>query len=234
MNTLANLSVGFLSRLSKKARTAVVLAAAVTGMGGSAAFADRPGPGDRYDRNDRNDRYDRDGRRDRDDWRDRRDNERRNDESDFAFRLRIGGRPEIRRERVWIEPEYRTICERVWVEPVYRDVCDRVWVEPVYRTECEKIWVPDRFEWREVRGRYGRCERVQVLVEPAHYETRERQVVVVPGHFEERRSRVVVTDGCWKTVERRECVREGRWDYRVAETYGHRDSADLAIRIGGH
>jgi hypothetical protein len=102
------------------------------------------------------------------------------------------------------QPEYRTRETRVWVPAVYRTVVDRRWVEPVYRTETQRVWVPDRYEEREVCDgpRWRQRTHVErVLVEPAHYETRETRVCVSEGH--------------WENCERQELVREGHYEVRV-------------------
>ena len=98
---------------------------------------------------------------------------------------------------------------RVWVPPVYRTVCEQVWIAPVYRTVCERVWVPDRYEERCEWVGYGHFRRertVRVLVEPGHYEERERQVEVAAGYY--------------KTVERQELVCEGHWEERPTYSFG--------------
>lgn len=108
----------------------------------------------------------------------------------------IGGDP---------QPEPAVAETRVWVDPVYRPVTEQQWVPPVYRTVTEHVWVPDRYEWRDVE-RYERgrrvIERVQVLVQPGHYEDCQRQELVCAGHTE--------------TVEHQELVTPGHWEIREA------------------
>lgn len=217
-NAFTNLSRWLSKTTGTKGLLALALGAGLVGPLATTAKADDGRP------------YRRDDRR----WDDR---DRRRDNDDVSFRLRIGGpaRPEIRRERVWVEPEFRTVCERVWVEPVYREDCNRVWIEPVYRTVTERVWVPDRFEWRVIEERrYGRIcrERVWTLVEPGHFETRTSRVLECAGRWDERRTRVVVTEGYYKNLERQEIVREGGWDYR--EVRERRDNnAEFSLRIKG-
>ena len=143
------------------------------------------------------------------------------DDNDFGFGLniRIGEPyPAPRRERVWVEPVYRTVCEKVWVEPVYRDECERVWVEPVYRTVCDRVWVPARVEVSYVDrvGWHGRVyrDRVERVVAPGHFEEVRRQELVTPGRWEEHPRRVLVTAGFFRTVERQELVSAGHWEWR--------------------
>jgi len=101
-------------------------------------------------------------------------------------------------------PEYVVRETRVWVPAVYRTVVDRRWVEPVYRTEGERVWIPERYEEREIRTiEYG-CRRTRVdrvLIEPGHYEYRDRQVLVCDGH--------------WENVERQELVCAGHYETRT-------------------
>lgn len=90
---------------------------------------------------------------------------------------------------------------RVWVEPVYRLVTERVWVAPVTQRISERTWVPDRYEYQTVYRREGDhlvCERVLVLVQPGHFETRMREVVIMPGHWETSTCREVIVDGHWR------------------------------------
>jgi hypothetical protein len=110
----------------------------------------------------------------------------------FNFDIRIGSR----------QPDYEVRETRVWVPAEYRTVTERRWVEPVYRTETERVWVPDRYEEREVRdGPRGWFHTERVLVERAHYETREHQVCVSEGH--------------WENCDRQELVREGHYEVRT-------------------
>jgi hypothetical protein len=145
------------------------------------------------------------------------------DGDDFALGLniRIGEPyPAPRRERVWVEPVYRTVCEKIWVEPVYRDECERVWVAPVYRTVCDRVWVPARVEVRYVDrvGRHGRVyrDRVEQVVAPGHFDEVRRQELVTSGRWEEHPRRVLVTAGYFRTVERQELVSAGHWEWRPA------------------
>ncbi len=99
--------------------------------------------------------------------------------------------------------------DQVWVEPEYRTVCDRVWVAPVTEDREVHTWVPDRYELQDVVYHEGHhrfvrqeevlvepahdvCERQQVVVTPGHYEDVQRQVLVTPGHYEDRVQPVVV------------------------------------------
>jgi hypothetical protein len=152
------------------------LVAAVLGLTPNLALADR---GDHYDRGDRYREHDQGG-----------------DRTDVRVDVNLGGRDRA--------PAYEERTTRVWVEPEYRTVCDNVWVEPVYRDECDRVWMPDRYERRDVlfwdRGRRI-VRQDRVLVEPGHYEDVHRQVVVSPGH--------------WENVERREYVSPGHWEYRT-------------------
>jgi hypothetical protein len=150
-----------------------------------------------------------DGRRDdpgrferRDDRRDsNRRGERRDDRRGSDDDVRVGSR----------QPAYRTRETEVWVPAEYRTVVDRKWVEPVYRTETQRVWVPDRYEVREVCNGPAWRRRThfeRVLVEAAHYETRETRVCVSEGH--------------WENCERQELVCEGHYEVRVRrvrETY---------------
>jgi hypothetical protein len=152
---------------------------------------------DLYDRGERYDRGDRYEHRDRDRSRTR-----------VEIDIAIGrGEPDIclppppgpcdtvyeeRIERVWVEPEYRTVYERVWREPVIREEIEQVWIEPVY-------------EWRDVI-RYDDCGNRIVI---------RQRVLVCPGRWEQRRRQVVVCEGRWETIQRQELVTPGHWDQRV-------------------
>jgi len=98
-------------------------------------------------------------------------------------------------------PRYEEHTTRVWVEPVYRTECERVWIEPAYRDDCQRVWIPDRWERREV-VRYRGCRRwvscEDVLVEPGHWDVRNRQILVCEGHWETRERQVLVTPCHWE------------------------------------
>ena len=64
---------------------------------------------------------------------------------------------------------------------------ERVWVPPVTKMSAERVWVVDRYEYRTItRWVDGHCicERLLVLVQPGHFETRWREIVTVPGYWE--------------------------------------------------
>jgi hypothetical protein len=90
----------------------------------------------------------------------------------------------------WVDPAYAkpTAAESpIIVERIYPPVTERVWIPAVTRTIAERVWVEDRYEYRTItRCVDGRliCERVLVLVQPAHFETRWREIVIFPGHWE--------------------------------------------------
>ena len=137
-----------------------------------------------------------------------------------GFRIGIDIRDEHR-------PRQREYEERVWCPPVYRTECERVWVQPVYRCEVENVWVPERCEerwvvrhngWREYR------ECVRVVVEPGHWERRDRQVLVTRGHYEERSRQVMVSPGHWETRRVRHADRSDR-------DHGH-THGQLSIEVG--
>ena len=112
---------------------------------------------------------------------------------------------------------------RVWVEPVYRTVCDRVWIAPLFQKVCERVWVPDRYEKRRIIHCNKLVTVERVLVQCAHYETREREIVVTPGHFE--------------NVERQELVCAGHWEtFRepVAVSHHEHSQARLDLRLPFH
>jgi hypothetical protein len=212
---------GAVRNKGNKAARRCFAAAVVAGLAGmTLAAAPASYAAGEADRNYRPDHRDNGGGRD---WR---HDGHKDDDFNFGLNIRIGEPyPAPRRERVWVEPVYRTVCEKVWVEPVYRDECERVWVEPVYRTVCDRVWVPARVEVRYVDrvGRHGRVyrERVERVVAPGHFEEVRRQELVTPGRWDQRPRRVLVTAGHFRTVERQELVSAGHWAWRPAG--GRRD-----------
>ena len=84
----------------------------------------------------------------------------------------------------WVDPPYAratSIEPQVIVAKPF-DLPERVWIPAITRTITDRVWVEDRYEYRTiVRYVDGHrfCERVLVLVEPAHFETRCR----VDYHF---------------------------------------------------
>ena len=117
-----------------------------------------------------------------------------------------------------IRPEYATREVKVWVPATYRTVVDRQWVEPVYRTETERVWVPERTEERQVHYRdYGRdCVRIE-------------RVVVDPGHYESRERRVCVTECHWENCERQELVCEGHYESHTERVKVERRMSPLEV-----
>ena len=163
----------------------------------------------------------RDDRRDGYNWQDRNWRDRDNYRRDNDKRVDIGVNIRIGEPR----PEYRVRETRVWVPAVYRTVVDRRWVEPVYRTECERVWIPACYEEREIRtigyGR-GRTRIERVLIEPGHYENRDRQILVCDGH--------------WENVERQELVCAGHYEThteRVRVPYRESPLAVVNPMLGG-
>lgn len=93
---------------------------------------------------------------------------------------------------------------RDWVQPVYQTVTDRVWVPALTQTQVQQVRVPAEYGYRDVvvYGIFGRhIHREQVLIRPAHIESRPVEVVVAPGHFELQTHQVLVTDGHWQDVQ---------------------------------
>ena len=122
-------------------------------------------------------------------------------------------------QQVWVEPVYRTVCDRQWVPPVVQTTCGRVWCPPVTQTVDRPVYVPAQYGVQDVtvvdwRGR-PRWVRQQVLLVPAHTETRCETVEVAPGHYEDRPQEQVVCDGHWATVDRQELVSAGHWETRA-------------------
>lgn len=125
---------------------------------------------------------------------------------------------EVRTERFWVEPTYRTVCDRIWVEAEYQTICDRVWHEAEYTTSCDKVWVEPVYEWRDVVRVDARGCRIvfreQVMVCQGHYEERPRQILLRDGYWETVERRVCIREGFWKTIERQELVCAGHWETR--------------------
>lgn len=136
---------------------------------------------------------------------------------------------EERVTRVWVPPEYRTVCDRVyiqpvyeercsriWIEPVYEDRCERIWIEPVYETRCDRVWIEPVYEVRCVTRFDPVCGRMvtvheRVCVQPGRWDMVHRKVCVREGRWDEVRRRVCVREGRWQEVKQRVCVQEGRW-----------------------
>lgn len=98
------------------------------------------------------------------------------------------------RGQVWIDQSQLNGKLPPWVDPAYakppavvRQVIEQVWLPAVTQRITEHVWIEDRFEYRTItRWVDGHliCERVLVLVVPAHFETQYRDIVVIPGHWE--------------------------------------------------
>jgi len=101
------------------------------------------------------------------------------------------------RGQVWIDESQLNGKLPSWVDPAYAKppvaetvpwtVTERAWLPAVVQRITERVWLEDRYEYRTIT----RCvdgqfifERVLVLVEPAHLQTRYREIVIVPGHWE--------------------------------------------------
>jgi hypothetical protein len=89
----------------------------------------------------------------------------------------------------WVDPAYVKPApiepQVIVVEPIRPP--ERVWVPAITKRITERVWVDDRYEYRTIVGYvdgHRICERVLVLVEPGHFETRCREIVIVPGHWE--------------------------------------------------
>lgn len=152
---------------------------------------------------------------------------------DVDFEIRIGDRDRRddgyhgRRERIWVPPEYRDVCEKKWVEPVYETRCEKVWIEPIYETRCERVWIPERYEVREVRRWDHHCNRwvivhERVCVSPGRWENQEKRVCVREGRWEEVHKKVLVREGHFQDVHRKELVREGYWTWKNVGHAHHR------------
>jgi hypothetical protein len=105
------------------------------------------------------------------------------------LRINVDQPPREFRQRVWVEPVYRTTYDRVWVEPATQDVYDKVWVDAVYQDQAIRVW------------------------DGYHHRIVHENVLVCPGHYEEQHHSIVVGEGHWETVARQELVTPGHWEY---------------------